>query len=148
MSKVLFKTKKILLAVDGSKVSDRAVLAAAELAKIINAKVIIVHAINKLSVTYYTSALEEPEEEIVEKLKKSGKFYLNAAEKEMKIHGINSEKILEVGFPVDVIIEQAKKNDVDLIVMGSRGMTKGRGLVGSTAEHVVRRSECPVLVVK
>lgn len=47
------------------------------------------------------------------------------------------------------VIEESKKNDVDLIVMGSQGATGLREmLVGSNTEKVVRQSEIPVLVIK
>ena len=53
------------------------------------------------------------------------------------------------GTPARTIVEHAKANDIDLIVMG----THGRGgveqlLMGSVAERVVRLASCPVLTVR
>jgi nucleotide-binding universal stress UspA family protein len=49
----------------------------------------------------------------------------------------------------DAIVAEAKRLDVDLIVMGSRGVTgRGKWLPGSNAERVIRLSEQPVLVIK
>ncbi|HVX02755.1 MAG TPA: universal stress protein [Nitrososphaera sp.] len=71
-----------------------------------------------------------------------------AAEKE-KV-GIKSEILDDDGVSeVGVITRYAEKNNVDLIVMGSRGLSKfKRMLLGSVANAVVNHSKCPVLVVR
>jgi universal stress protein A len=52
------------------------------------------------------------------------------------------------GIPARRIADYARRQHVDLIVMGSHGRTGvSRALLGSVAEAVVRRSPCPVLVV-
>ncbi len=56
---------------------------------------------------------------------------------------------LEYGNPSEVITAFAESHDADLIVIGSHGSTGiKRLLVGSTAEKVMRRSACPVVVLK
>jgi nucleotide-binding universal stress UspA family protein len=56
---------------------------------------------------------------------------------------------VEAGEPSDVILQTAKADGVDLIVMGTHGRTGlSRLLVGSVAEAVLRRSACPVLTVR
>jgi nucleotide-binding universal stress UspA family protein len=53
------------------------------------------------------------------------------------------------GFPADEILSFAEQIHTDLIVMGSHGRTGvTRLIVGSVAEQVMRRSKCPVLIVK
>jgi nucleotide-binding universal stress UspA family protein len=53
------------------------------------------------------------------------------------------------GTPTGEIVSFAKRNNVDLIVMASHGRTGlSRLLMGSTAEGVMRRATCPVLIVK
>lgn len=53
------------------------------------------------------------------------------------------------GFPADALIQYARKNHVDMIVMGTHGRTGiSRLLMGSTAEAVVRGADCPVLTIK
>ena len=48
-----------------------------------------------------------------------------------------------------VILDFAETNDIDLIVMGSRGLGVVKGvLLGSVSQYVVEQSKCPVLVVK
>ena len=60
-----------------------------------------------------------------------------------------SEVILEVESIADVIVNYAKTNNVDLIVIPSRGRTGlRRFLLGSIASRVVSHAHCPVLVVR
>jgi nucleotide-binding universal stress UspA family protein len=61
----------------------------------------------------------------------------------------SDEIIVERGNPVEEIINQAKKLNCDLIVMGTHGHgTLADAMIGSTARRVVRRSTIPVLVVR
>lgn len=56
---------------------------------------------------------------------------------------------MEYGLPAEVIVEYARKQAVDLIVLGSHGESNiSRLLVGSTAEAVMRQAPCQVLVLK
>ena len=57
--------------------------------------------------------------------------------------------IVEVGHPVDRIIQQAKKNNCDMIVMGYRGQgVLKEAILGSTSRGVLRRSEVPVFIIR
>lgn len=56
---------------------------------------------------------------------------------------------IDVGRPASSIVRVAEENRVDLIVMGTHGLTGiGRLLVGSVAQEVVAKAPCPVLTVK
>jgi nucleotide-binding universal stress UspA family protein len=58
-------------------------------------------------------------------------------------------EIIDGGSKVDAILDYAEKNSVDLIVMGTRGITGfKRILVGSVASAVVASAPCPVMVVR
>jgi nucleotide-binding universal stress UspA family protein len=62
--------------------------------------------------------------------------------------GLTVETRLGQGPPGPVLIELAERVHADLIVIGTRGLTGFEHLLfGSTAEHVVRRSRCPVLTI-
>lgn len=57
--------------------------------------------------------------------------------------------VVENGLPAERIVAYANSNNVDLIVIGTHGRTGLRRLLmGSVAEAVVRRAECPVLAIK
>ncbi|MCD2205070.1 universal stress protein [Halobacterium sp. KA-6] len=64
-------------------------------------------------------------------------------------HSINFETRLETGKPAAKIIETVEDEDIDHIVMGSRGRSGvGRVLFGSVAETVTRRAPVPVTIVR
>lgn len=69
--------------------------------------------------------------------------------RELSLDGIRTRRAVRVGHAFVEIIQYAKSNEIDLIVMG----THGRGpvehlLLGSVAEKVVRKAPCPVLTVR
>jgi nucleotide-binding universal stress UspA family protein len=56
---------------------------------------------------------------------------------------------VQVGVPFQVIVDEAKRRKVDLIVMSTHGRTGlSHALLGSVAEKVVRTAECPVLTIR
>jgi nucleotide-binding universal stress UspA family protein len=62
--------------------------------------------------------------------------------------GIANTCRVAVGDPRDVLIESAKNEPIDLIIVGSRGLNlAGRMLLGSVSSDVTQRAPCPVLVV-
>jgi hypothetical protein len=62
-------------------------------------------------------------------------------------HGIPYRLLMETGKPVDTIPRVAKRERSELILVGAHGRHKIRDyLLGSTASHLIRRSELPVLV--
>lgn len=61
---------------------------------------------------------------------------------------LNAQFVVEEGKPFEQIVDFADKNKANLIVMGNTGINDTHGQrLGSTAENVVPRAECPVLVV-
>ncbi len=136
--------KNILIPVDGSDGSDKAVAKAVELAKIYEAKLnfLYVANINQLAIN---AALSQA---ILEAVKKAGKTILIRAEN-MVPSEVESENFLETGAPAAVILEFEEKLNADLIVMGSRGLGFVKGvLLGSVSQYITERAKCPVLVVK
>lgn len=66
--------------------------------------------------------------------------------------GLESDRVaaeVQVGVPAEEIVEMAKAEGFDFIVMGSRGLSPvAELLLGSVSERVIRLSKCPVLIVK
>jgi nucleotide-binding universal stress UspA family protein len=61
---------------------------------------------------------------------------------------IKPEKEVLLGEPYHMILETAKEEKIDLIVMGNRGFSKiKRFFVGSVAQRVISEATCPVLVI-
>jgi nucleotide-binding universal stress UspA family protein len=135
---------KILVPVDGSAYSLKAVETACDLAK---AKL-------PSSLVLVAVAVEIPElgegRYIYDKMKAQAEAALEKAKEVAEKCGTVSEVLLATGAsPADEIVQVAKDQKADLIVLGSRGLAgKTSSFVGSTASQVVTYSPCSVLVVK
>lgn len=135
---------KILVPVDGSAYSLKAVETACDLAKAQAPATIVLTAV----------AIQIPELEegvyIAEKMKAQAEIALAKAREVAQGKGVTAEVILAIGAsPADEIVQVAKDQQADLIVIGSRGLAgKTRSFLGSTASQVVTYSPCSVLVVK
>ena len=136
--------KNILVPVDGSEGADRAIEKAVMLAQTCGAKLnfLYVANINQLAINAVLSGA------ILDSVTKAGNVILDRA-LEMVPAGVAKESFSDTGSPAVVILDFAETNDIDLIVMGSRGLGVVKGvLLGSVSQYVVEQSKCPVLVVK
>ena len=139
---------QILIAVDLSESSELVIKKGIELAIKMEASVIL-SSVVPMYVDYLQSQMSmvpPPWDEINTAQKE-------AAIKELKLvqdkfPNIPIEIYVEVGNAKDVVIEKAKKEKVDYIVVGTHGRTGFSHVVmGSTAEYIVRHSTMPVMVV-
>ncbi len=147
--RLIRRTKVILLPVDGSKDSARAASVAFELTEIADAKLIILHVINTGMVQHIARMSDSDLDIVMERYRENGENLLKSYMAAAKEHGIEAKLILEEGLPSEKILSVAEAEEVEVIVMGSRGATGQRSsAIGSTTERVVRRANCPVLVVK
>ena len=139
---------KILVATDGSQYSDKALEVAIGLAKVFNTSLYIIHVVEEDKVAMAASTMPIMVN-VIEDMVKIGNEILNKAKAKASEAGVNAEAILARGNAADKILENADKLNVDLIVVGSRGLRGlARFLLGSVSEKVVRHSSKPVLVVK
>ncbi len=143
--------QKILVATDGSGPSLRAADYAAEIAGCTGAEVTILTAAEATGITQFVAYAVKAAENLPEELRHTGAHIVETTKKpfleaDVPVH----TKIIE-GFASEVILNEAKDGNYDLIAMGSRGA--GVGLtkrlifgMGSVAERVVGNAPCPVLV--
>lgn len=141
--------RKIMIATDGSEPVKRAVDSAIEIAKISETKLYAIHVISQGFYLITHSINEEWKKEIEAQLIKEGKeataYVVNAG----RAVNVEVESVILQGSPAEEIIGFAEKNDIDLIVMGTHGMSGvTRFLLGSVAENVVRHAKKAVLVVR
>jgi nucleotide-binding universal stress UspA family protein len=145
--------RRILVPHDGSKSSDKAIDTAIEFAKMSkNSHIILLHVIPEMQIPFIferpihshktgkTTTTTEYWQELYEEIKSSALKMLERWK--LKCGSI-------VGYPSDVIIKHAEKNDADLIIMGTtglRGISKIKAL-GSVARHVSEEARCPVLLI-
>lgn len=74
---------------------------------------------------------------------------LQPVERLLARHRVACRSVWTIGYPATEIVKLAKKENAQLIVMGTRGRsTLGRVFMGSVAQGVVSASEVPVLLVK
>ncbi|MEB3344997.1 universal stress protein [Aquimarina gracilis] len=140
--------KKILVPIDFSEYSEYALQVAATIAKQQNAEIIVLHMLG-LSEAVLT---KDESQEVAEAV-----YYMKLAEKRFKtfldreyLKGIKVSETVQNYKIFSEINEVAHENDVDLIVMGSHGVSGLREevFIGSNTEKVVRTSDIPVLVIK
>ena len=136
---------KILVAVDHSEMSDRAVLAARDLAVLSKGEVWVLH-LREREMGAKTGVLriDETTEDADAQVAASVEVLTEAG---VKAHGEIRNTIF--GYAAREIINDAIEVDADVIVMGSRGRGDLAGLLlGSTAHKVIHLSDRPVLVVR
>jgi len=145
----MIKLDRILVATDFSDHSRVAMRYAAALAGQFNAEVIVAHIVEQIGVLPAVPPMGEyAHTEPTPALQAS--HARDESEKLLREFNIvNGRVLVETGRPFLEIIRLARNEEADLIVVG----THGRGaiahtLLGSVAEKVVRKSPCPVLVVR
>jgi len=143
--------KKILVPVDGSEPSDAAVALAIRLARDQEARLLFVHVceVAKIAAMVSAPAVGVDASYAIDAEREAGKDALRRAGASALAGTVQSESILEDGGNVDSIVDIAKRQAADLIVIGSHGRGGiARALLGSVAEGVLRHSDIPVLVTR
>jgi universal stress protein A len=142
----------ILLPTDFSECARHAVPVAAELARLLGARVVCLHVVEPVvpPVGWTPMAGTLPAAaDFGEQLDESAGRELPAFSGGEEFAGLDVEELVAHGEPAAEIVRVARERGVGLIVISSHGRTGlGRILFGSTAEAVVRHAHCPVLVVK
>lgn len=142
---------RILVPVDFSAHSEKAVRYATTLANKFGARVSLIHVVEDPFVTgaWQSEAFIPNIPELLNELLAAAQTQMAALKKELAAHGFVVETSVITGHPVRVIVEQAAAGHFDLIVMGTHGRTGlSHALVGSVAERVVQKAPCPVLTVR
>ena len=136
--------KKILVPLDGSKNSLRGLDQAIYFSKVCGATITGVTVLGQLPVTGIHNVASWRKNWI-----KEAKKLLAKARKHAAQHGVDLKEKISFGNPGTEITNYARKNNFDLIVIGSRG----RGAIketffGSTSHYVTNKAKAPVIVVK
>ncbi len=139
--------KKILVPTDYSDHSEKAIRYGIELASKFNSELHLFHAVEFTPVMYGEGGGFLSPDAAME-IEADAARHLESLE----VDGANGLRVVRKvvqGHPFVAIVQYAKENDIDLLVLG----THGRGaiahmLLGSVAEQVVRKAPCPVLVVR
>ena len=147
--------KKILVPIDGSEAARDALKYAVDLARQTVSSIILLSVVDRSpyfgaptvpSISTPTHLLENLEDY----LRQAAEAYVAEAEELCRTEGVESQKIIGAGHPVEEILKAAENSKVDLIVMGSHGKSAlGAALLGSVTIGLIHsETKFPVLVVR
>lgn len=139
----------VLVPTDFSDPANAAWEHAVQLAKVHDSKLVALYVAEPVLSHYGVVGLIPSVKELEEQNDVSSRLELKELAEKAESAGLSMTVEVVKGKPWKAIVEAAEKLSADLIVMGTHGRT---GLVhdtiGSTAERVVQRAKCPVLVVR
>ncbi len=150
--------KRIIVCLDGSKHSEKALSQAVQIAKKFDSKIILVHVVEPAtvfstiqnpSVPYWGSISAPLLQSSLDKEQEEGNQILTKNSHILEKEGIPFDVALLIGNPSEEILNFSKKNKVDFIVVGSLG--KGilsRVLLGSISTSISQRADCTVIIVR
>jgi nucleotide-binding universal stress UspA family protein len=140
--------KTILMPVDGSECSTKALAEGLELAKSIGASITLLYALESVAAAFWVSPESVPYGlELIEDLRKAGRGVLEKAQQTSEAAGVSVRTELVEAKPAEAILELSKAHD--LIVMGTHGRSGlDRWMLGSVTEAVIHHSTKPVLVIR
>jgi usp family universal stress protein len=136
--------KKILVPIDGSKYSFKALEKARVLCEKFGSELIVITVVSDIVALNVDYKIDIISQNIA-----SAEQMLKQIELDFKDSNIKLTTMYKVGDITREIVEQAENSDVDLIVMGSRGLGMlSRTFLGSISHKVINNTDRSVLVVK
>jgi nucleotide-binding universal stress UspA family protein len=134
----------ILVPLDGSDYSKKALFQACDMAKNYQANLILVYVVDK---SPSLNLLDR--NEYLKMLRKFGKKVLIQGKETAKDKGIDTTTVMKEGNITNEIVKLAKNKKCNLIIVGSKGMgATARFFLGSISNKLANNSPCSVLIVK
>jgi nucleotide-binding universal stress UspA family protein len=138
---------KVLVPVDGSENSHKALDAALLLSEKLGAKVTAIHVMEDMPVLHIQS--EKLLRELLDAYKKEIQLILSKCSEIATKKGLTINTELLQGNPASTILNYCEKAKYDIIVMGSRGMGMFKEmLLGSVSSKIIHYSCCPVMIIR
>jgi nucleotide-binding universal stress UspA family protein len=147
----MFAPKSILVPTDFSDYSDRAIKQAVDIAEQNNAKIYLLHVVDKLQqcAIDYCIPIETMMKVQSDSEKEASRKMQDEAKKITQAKKIDVTFDVTSGVPFEEILKEQQERKADLIVIASHGRTGIiKSLIGSVAEKVMREAKCPVLLVR
>jgi universal stress protein A len=141
------RLQHILVPFDFSDGARRALAHAVASARAFNARLTLLHVVH---LPYLGTGFGPGEGLALEaRLVEEMSSQLGVIADEVRAQGVAANAVVRVGHPSSEVVEAARRDDIDFIVMGTHGRTGlMHVLLGSVAERVVRHAPCPVTVVR
>lgn len=134
----------ILVPLDGSKFSEKALLHACDIAKNYQARLILLYVVEK---SVPINLLDR--KNYLEILRKFGNRVLIKSKETTTLQGVDSKIIMKEGNITNEIVKLAKKEQCNLIIVGSKGLgATARFFLGSVSNKLANNSPCSILIVK
>lgn len=142
-----FKLKKILVPIDFSECSRKALQYAVPFAKQFGASLTLLHVVH---INYAGAEYGPIDFPLLERqLQENGEKQIAALVKKHIGDQVPAETLVRTGRAASEIVEAARELDIDLIIISTHGYTGLKHVfLGSTTENVVRYAPCPVLTVR
>ena len=144
--------KRILVAVDGSPISNKALTHALQMARDYGGQVLLVHVVDELAYLTGYDQFGGYSGELIRVMKESGAKILNDAMAIASAAGVRAEIQLFDNFGArlgETMADAANSWNADLIVVGTHGRRGiGRLMLGSGAEQIARLAPVPVLIIR
>ena len=141
----------IVVGTDGSETAGEAVRQAAELAKAVSGRVLLVSAFEPVG----NQRLREERQQVPEDMswmvneREDVNATLRDAEEQIKEQGVNVQTFARQGDPADAILDVAEEQNADLIIVGNKGMSGAkRFLLGSVPNKVSHHAPCSVMIIR
>jgi len=136
--------KKIIVPLDGSKHSEKALQRACEIVNAFDSKLVLLYVVEK---SLPINLLDR--KEYLQILRKFGNKTLEKANNVISKKGISAKTFLKEGNIVTEIDKIVKKEKCDLIVVGNKGLgSVTRFLLGSVSNKLAQSSHCSLLIIK
>lgn len=141
--------KKILVPVDGSLSSKKALEKAKEVAKAFGSQIVLINVLAVFPSAHPYSLSEGLQLNLLLESRSNSKRILEEAKEYFKDMEDKVETLLLEGTVAEEIIRYAKDNDIDLVIMGSKGMGGLQNImIGSVTRKVAIQVNKPILIVK
>ncbi len=139
---------KALIPVDASRWSMQAAEYGIHLAKALGFSVLGLYVVDTDNAKLLSAFLKKEAQEVEESFRREGENALGYMEELARKEGVEFQGTIVQGAPSRAIVEIARSQDVDLIIIGKVGHRGPRRiLIGPVTERVIENAPCPVLVV-
>ena len=142
--------KKIVVPIDGSGWSERAIPHAVDLARISNGEIILLHILRPPLHEYADTLALAGEDEQMTRIRENMKQKLMALRSQLRSENVSCRaQVIEAVGIADQIADYVRDEEVDLVVMSTHGRTGlGRFVFGSVAQKVMQLVDIPVLLIR